>query len=111
MAIDFLREVADSYRGQITRLLIGGILGPRGDAYGLNRDLTAQSAEDYHAVQLETLKATGVDFVCALTFNNVPEAIGAARAAARIGVPQSISLAPDASGRLKSEPGPGGGDQ
>jgi S-methylmethionine-dependent homocysteine/selenocysteine methylase len=67
-AIEFLREVADSYRDQIPRLLIGGILGPRGDAYGLNRDITADSAEDYHAVQLETLKASGVDFACAMTF-------------------------------------------
>jgi S-methylmethionine-dependent homocysteine/selenocysteine methylase len=103
-AIEFLREIADSYRGQIPHLLIGGILGPRGDAYGLNRDITAQSAEDYHAVQLETLKVSGVDFVSALTFNNVTEAIGAARAAARIGLPLSISLTLDSTCHLKSGP-------
>jgi S-methylmethionine-dependent homocysteine/selenocysteine methylase len=102
--IEFLREIADSYRGQIPRLFIGGILGPRGDAYGLNRDITAQSAEDYHAVQLETLKAAGVDFVSALTFNNVPEAIGAARAAARLGLPLSVSLTLDSTRHLKSGP-------
>jgi S-methylmethionine-dependent homocysteine/selenocysteine methylase len=84
--------------------LIGGILGPRGDAYRLNRDITAQSAEEYHAVQLETLKAAGVDFVGALTFNNVPEAVGAARAAARIGVPLFVSLTLDTTGHLKSGP-------
>jgi homocysteine S-methyltransferase len=103
-AIEFLREVADSYSSQIPRVLIGGTLGPRGDAYSLNRDITAQSAEDYHAVQLETLKAAGVDFAVALTFNNVPEAVGATRAAARIGVPLSVSLTLDSTGHLKSGP-------
>src|SRR3546814_11675162 len=77
---------------QIPNLLIGGILGPRGDAYGLNRDITAESAEEYHAVQLETLKRAQVDFACAMTFNNIPEATGAARAAARIGVPLPLAL-------------------
>lgn len=103
-AIDFLREIAAAYRGQIPRLLIGGILGPRGDAYGLNPDITAESAEDYHAVQLETLKAASVDFSYAMTFNNAPEAIGAARAASKIGVPLSISLTVDSTHRLKSGP-------
>jgi hypothetical protein len=32
-AIGFLREIAEGYHEQIPRLLIGGILGPRGDAY------------------------------------------------------------------------------
>ena len=103
-AIEFLREVADDYSGQIPRLLIGGILGPRGDAYGLNRDITEESAEDYHAVQLETLKFSGVDYACAMTFNNVPEAVGAARAASKIGVPLFVALTLDRTGRLKSGP-------
>ncbi|WP_159590444.1 homocysteine S-methyltransferase family protein [Chelativorans xinjiangense] len=103
-AIGFLREIAGDYRDQIPSLLIGGILGPRGDAYGLNRDITAESAEAYHAVQLETLKRTQVDFTCAMTFNNIPEAVGAARAAARIGVPLSVALTLDRTHRLKSGP-------
>jgi homocysteine S-methyltransferase len=103
-AIDFLRDIAKDYKGQIPRLLIGGILGPRGDAYNLNADITAESAEDYHSVQLETLKAAGVDFASAQTFNNVPEAVGAARAAAGFGVPLSIALTLDSTCRLKSGP-------
>ncbi|MGH6737001.1 MAG: homocysteine S-methyltransferase family protein [Methyloceanibacter sp.] len=103
-AIAFLREVAEGYAGQIPRILIGGIVGPRGDAYGLNSDITPDSAEAYHAVQLETLKAAGVDFACAMTFNSVPEAVGTARAAGRIGVPLSISLTLDSTSRMKSGP-------
>jgi homocysteine S-methyltransferase len=103
-AIAFLQEIADDYRGQIPSLLIGGLLGPRGDAYGLNRDISAESAEEYHAVQLETLKRAQVDFACAMTFNNIPEAVGAARAAAQAGVPLSVALTLDSTHRLKSGP-------
>jgi len=102
--IEFLRDVAKPYEGQIPRLLIGGILGPRGDAYSLNKEITVESAEDYHAIQLDTLKRANVDFACAMTFNNVPESVGAARAAAKIGVPLSISLTLDSTFRLKSGP-------
>lgn len=103
-AIAFLREIANGYRDQIPSLLIGGILGPRGDAYGLNRNITAESAEAYHTVQLETLKRAQVDFATAMTFNNVPEAVGAARAAAWVGVPLAVALTLDSSHRLKSGP-------
>lgn len=101
-AIEFLRDIAKNYQGQIPRLLIGGILGPRGDAYGLNQDITADSAEDYHSVQLATLKLAGVDFASAQTFNNVPEAVGACRAASKIGVSLSVALTLDSTHRLKS---------
>jgi len=103
-SIEFLRDIAKSYKDQIPHLLIGGILGPRGDAYSLNREITAESAEDYHAVQLETLKSANVDFACAMTFNNIPESVGASRAAAKIGVPLSVSLTLDSTFRLKSGP-------
>ncbi len=103
-AIDLLRDIAKNYENQIPRLLIGGILGPRGDAYSLNREITEASSEDYHAVQLETLKRAKVDFTCAMTFNNIAESVGAARAAATAGMPFSISLTLDGTSKLKSGP-------
>jgi len=103
-AIELLRDIAKGYRRQIPNLLIGGILGPRGDAYSLNKEITVDSAEDYHAIQLETLKKADVDFVSALTFNNIAEAVGAARAAAKLGLSLSVSLTLDSTCRLKSGP-------
>jgi homocysteine S-methyltransferase len=103
-SIAFLREVAQPYEGQIADILIGGQVGPRGDAYSLNRTITAHEAEDYHSFQLEVLKRADVDFVWAATFNNVPEAVGVARAAARVGVPLQISFTLDSNHRLKSGP-------
>ncbi|WP_232494238.1 homocysteine S-methyltransferase family protein [Novosphingobium kaempferiae] len=103
-SIAFLRDVARPYREQGVQVLIGGQVGPRGDAYELNRTITANEAEDYHAFQLGVHKRANVDFSWAATFNNVPEAVGVARAAARIGLPLTISFTLDSNHRLKSGP-------
>lgn len=101
-SIDFLREVAAPYRGRIPQIVIAGIVGPRGDAYALNKKICAAEAEDYHSVQLENLKAAEAEFVWAATFNNVPEAVGLSRAAARFGLPLCLSFTLDRNSRLKS---------
>lgn len=98
----FLREVAKAYEGQISEILLGGMVGPRGDAYSLNRTITADEAEDYHSFQIETLKDDGADFMSAVTFNNVPEAVGVSRAAARLDVPLYVSFTLSSDHRLKS---------
>lgn len=103
-SIEFLRDAARPYHGQISEILIGGMVGPRGDAYALNKTITADEAEDYHSFQIETLKRASVDFVGAVTFNNVPEAVGLARAAARTSAPLYISFTLDSTHRLKSGP-------
>jgi S-methylmethionine-dependent homocysteine/selenocysteine methylase len=103
-SIALLRDVARPYQGQVSKILVGGMAGPRGDAYSLNRTITADEAEDYHSFQIETLKGAGIDFMSAVTFNNVPEAVGVARATARSGLPLYISFTLDSNSRLKSGP-------
>lgn len=98
-AIDFLRQVAQPYERQVPALMYAGIVGPRGDAYELNRTITAEEAEEYHSEQLSTLARAGVDLVEAMTFNSVPEVIGLAHAAARVGLPLSVSFTLDNSTR------------
>src|SRR3546814_19985836 len=61
-AIAFLPEVADDYRAQIPSLLNGGLLGPRGAAHGLNREIAADSAGASNADQLDTLKRAKEEF-------------------------------------------------
>lgn len=95
--IAFLREVSKPFRERIPAILICGIIGPRGDAYSLNRTITSDEAERYHLHQLSSLARAGVDLVTALTFNSVPEAVGVARAAARVGLPLGISFTLDGS--------------
>lgn len=103
-SIDFLREVANEYQSDIPEILIQGLVGPRGDAYEKNLSITVHEAEDYHSVQLTTLKEANVDLALAITFNNIPESIGVARAAEKIGVPLAISLTLDSTSKLNSGP-------
>lgn len=102
--IDLLREVAEPYRGRVPAVVICGCVGPRGDAYARNHTITADEAEAYHATQIATLKAAGIDLVWAATINNIPEAVGLARAAARAGLPLTINFTLDSTSRLKSGP-------
>lgn len=99
-AIEFLRELSVEYRSDIPEILVQGLVGPRGDAYERNETITENEAEDYHSVQLNTLKAAGVDLAVAMTFNNVREAIGAARAAMKIDVPLAVSFILNGESRL-----------
>lgn len=103
-SLDFLRDVAAPWRGRVPAIIISGTVGPRGDAYKLNRTITEAEAEDYHSVQMGTLKACGADMACAMTFNNIPEAVGVIRAAVSAELPVSMSLTLDGSSRLKSGP-------
>lgn len=102
--IEFLRDLARPYASQIDDIRIAGVIGPRGDAYALNKTITENEAEDYHAHQLETLKALDVDLAWAATFNNVPEAVGLSRAASKLGVPVCLSLTLTDTHRLRSGP-------
>jgi S-methylmethionine-dependent homocysteine/selenocysteine methylase len=55
-SIEFPRDVARPFEGQLPGILIAGIVGPRGDAYGRNQTITADEAEEYHGVQIDTLR-------------------------------------------------------
>lgn len=91
-SIDFLRTLAAEYENDIDTILIQGFVGPRGDAYERNVVMTADEAEDYHSVQLTTLKQANVDLAWGFTFNDEQESIGLARAANAIGVPAAVSF-------------------
>lgn len=91
-AIGFLRDVAKPYEGQVPALLYAGIVGPRGDAYQINKTITAEEAEEYHSEQLASLVRADVDLVEAMTFNGIPEVVGLARAAAQANLPLSVSF-------------------
>lgn len=102
--IEFLRDVARPYVDQLPRIALAGCVGPRGDAYSLNRGITADEAEAYHSTQMGTLKECGVDLVWAATINNIPEAVGISRAAASAGLPLNLSFTLAGNHRLRSGP-------
>ncbi|MBT8415804.1 MAG: homocysteine S-methyltransferase family protein [Silicimonas sp.] len=98
--IAFLRELEAEFDFQES--YVGGTIGPRGDAYGSGDEITAEAAEEYHSFQLQSLKDAGADHAWAMTFNNVPESVGVARAAKAIGLPLAITMNVTSAGELRS---------
>ena len=103
-SIRFLDDIRAEYAGRVSDAYIAAGIGPRGDAYGTGGAITAEEAEDYHAVQLENLDGSGADMAIAVTFNNIPEAVGVIRAANKLGIPIGVSLTLTPEGRLRSGP-------
>lgn len=99
--IEFYRAFAREYASPDTPMLVGGVVGPRGDAYNIGRMPDAAEAEDYHSEQVMTFRDAGVDLVTAMTFSSVEEAIGVARAATSANLPVVISFFVAPGGRLK----------
>jgi S-methylmethionine-dependent homocysteine/selenocysteine methylase len=84
------------------RVLINGVVGPRGDGYRPDAQMTAEEAQAYHAPQVEAFREAGADMVSAVTMNYAQEAIGIARAAESLGMPVVVSFTVETDGRLAS---------
>ncbi|MBQ0824207.1 homocysteine S-methyltransferase family protein [Microvirga sp. HBU67558] len=82
------------------RILINGVVGPRGDGYRADAQMSAEEAQAYHAPQVEAFREGGADMVSAVTMNYAEEAIGIARAAEALGLPVVISFTVETDGRL-----------
>lgn len=100
-AIEFLRNVASEY-SEIPDKRFVGYVGPRGDAYLNNRKMTVEEAEDYHSIQLTTLRKASVDLVWAMTFSEINEVIGVCHAAKKLGLPVAVSFTLNTNHKLNS---------
>jgi S-methylmethionine-dependent homocysteine/selenocysteine methylase len=101
-AVGLVEEIRGAEETATTPIAVCGTLGPRGDAYAPETSMSAGEAERYHAPQIETFMAAGVDMVGAYTLAYAEEGIGIARAAAAAGVPAMISFTLETDGRLPS---------
>jgi len=98
--IDLMAALRRQYQTRTTPMVIDGCVGPRGDGYDAACVMTAVDAEVYHAPQIQTLGAAGVDMIGAITMTNVNEALGIAHAAQAAGLPVAISFTLETDGRL-----------
>ncbi len=98
--VDFYRDLANEYEADENPMPLGGVIGPRGDAYDVGRTPDSAEAEDYHSEQIETLKEAGVDFITAATLSSIEEATGMARAAKALDMPIVLSFFAKNKGRL-----------
>jgi len=94
--LEELRATADG----VTHVIISGCIGPRGDGYRVDNEMTAEEAQRYHEPQVATFADTAADLVSALTLTYAGEAIGVARAAQNAGIPSVISFTVETDGRL-----------
>jgi S-methylmethionine-dependent homocysteine/selenocysteine methylase len=83
------------------KLIISGCIGPRGDGYVVDKTMTVDQAEAYHANHIKTFaEKTNADLVSGLTLTYPEEAIGLAKAARRCDMPCVISFTVETDGKL-----------
>ena len=101
-AVRWAASLRDRLSDTTDRVLINGVVGPRGDGYRPEAQMTAGDAQAYHAPQVEAFREGGADLVSAITMNYAEEALGIARAAQALGMPAVISFTVETDGRLAS---------
>jgi len=91
--VAFLKNLVGGYaQAGGAPILVGGQLGPRGDAYRPEEALVTDAAEGFHAPQIESLTAAGAEVLLAQTLPAFSEALGLARALAKGAVPYILSF-------------------
>lgn len=101
-AVALLHEIRDEYETDETKIVVSGCIGPRGDGYNPEFQMTEEQAERYHATQAGIFNQADADMVTAITMTYAEEAIGLTRAARMTGMPVAISFTTETDGRLPS---------
>lgn len=98
--VEFLRALRASAPQGVGPMPISGILGPRGDGYAVDGEMSVDEAHDYHGHQVGVFADAGCDIVsgCTMTYTN--EALGIALAARDHGVPAMLYFTVETDGRL-----------
>ena len=99
-AIDLMHDLREAYETPASPMVVSGCIGPRGDGYVPGEVMSEGAAETYHALQVNAFASAGADMVTAITMTNTSEAIGIARAAAKVGMPVALSFTVETDGRL-----------
>jgi len=97
---DLVQEIAREGRASGGTVLVGGLLGPAGDAYAPAEALAADAARRYHAPQADGLADCGVDLLVCATLPAFSEAIGLAQAMGATGLPYLVGFVVRPTGRL-----------
>ncbi len=88
----FLNEIRESYSEYSKQILIGGIMGCKGDAYSTKEALSEKDAYEYHCIQSDQFMDQNIDFLFAAIMPEINEAIGMAKAMAETGISYIISF-------------------
>lgn len=91
-AVSFLKKIKNSYQEYSEKILIGGLLGCKGNAYSGEKVLSKEEAYQFHQKQTSQFKNQEIDFLFAGIMPEINEAIGMARAMSETDIPYIISF-------------------
>ncbi|WP_027133542.1 homocysteine S-methyltransferase family protein [Geminicoccus roseus] len=100
LAVAFAEQLRAEATDHVAPIVISGAMGPRGDGYQPDTQMSETEAQSYHAAQIDTFAETAADVISAVTLNYVEEAIGIAKAAKAAGMPVIISFTVETNGCL-----------
>ena len=88
----FLNSIKESYLNYSKNIMIGGLLGCKGDAYSGEKKFNISQAYDFHSKQTLNFKKEKIDFLFAGIMPEINEAIGMAKAMSETKIPYIISF-------------------
>jgi len=88
----FLNKIKNSYTSYSSKILIGGQLGCKGDAYSCKNALTIEESFRFHKNQTIQYRQENIDFLFAGIMPEINEALGMAMAMAETEIPYIISF-------------------
>ncbi len=91
-AADFLLGLRNQYPGFAHKVFVGGLIGPKNDAYRPEEALNEREAESFHTWQIKKIARSGLDFLQAATLPSLSEATGIALALQQVDIPYIISF-------------------
>jgi S-methylmethionine-dependent homocysteine/selenocysteine methylase len=98
--VALMENIRNEYELPECPMVISGCIGPRGDGYRVDLEMSIDEAKNYHLEQVKTFTESSADFVSAFTLNYVNEAIGIVLAAQECGIPVVISFTTETDGKL-----------
>jgi S-methylmethionine-dependent homocysteine/selenocysteine methylase len=98
--VAFVLELCAEAGAYASQIMVGGLLGPKGDAYRPEEALSPEDAAVFHQWQADELAAGGAQFLWAATLPALSEAKGIAKALSDTGLPYIISFVIRADGNL-----------
>ncbi len=90
--ITFLKNIKNTYKEPTSEILIGGLLGCRGDAYCGKRIMNIEESFTFHRKQTLHFENNEIDFLFAGIMPEINEATGMAMAMAETNIPYIISF-------------------
>lgn len=102
IAVQELEKIRNDYENEDFKIAISVCIGPRGNGYSPDNQMSIKMAEEYHSYQIKLAADTNADLVSALTMNYNEEAIGIVKAANRNNIPVVVSYTVETDGKLPS---------